>query len=474
MLLVGASNTKAQQWITESYSYDSIMNLEYGMAENFLGTSISLKMDLYLPICESATGTSKTPLAIFIHGGSFLAGDKGEASITNLAKSFAKRGYAAASINYRLGFVNDDGLNQCNFPNYPCFFAADTSEWYRAYFRAVQDAKGAIRFLINRNVEYQIDPSNIFIAGESAGSFIAMGTAFMDIASEKFAQAFALDGVSSPNANTLTCPHNVGQTLPNATILRPDLGTIDGNIEPTTIPFILKGVGNFYGGMISDLLSLNDVAKPKPALYQFHQPCDLIVPFNAGRVYAGQNWCFTNGYGCFAISNTAMVYGSKRISDWNIDNSYGYTIQNNFTTVPFPFEYIGLQPRNCYDQVINGNSCHAYDNFGNRKNELISFFAPLVSTVPICTPGLLGSEELNLIFEQLTVFPNPFTNQLTIKTEISASFVISDIFGRTVNRGELNIGQNVLNFESDLNEGVYFITISTNGETLVKKIIHKN
>jgi acetyl esterase/lipase len=125
-------------------------------------------MDLYLPICESASGDSKTPLAIFIHGGSFLAGDKGETTITDLAKSFAKRGYAAASINYRMGFVNDDALNQCNFPNYSCFFAADSAEWYRAYYRSVQDGKGALRFLVNHATEYQIDPNNIFVSGESA------------------------------------------------------------------------------------------------------------------------------------------------------------------------------------------------------------------------------------------------------------------------------------------------------------------
>ena len=70
-----SSQARAQQWIDETYEYDSIMNLEYGTAENFLGYPVALHMDLYLPICESASGDSKTPLAIFIHGGSFLAGD---------------------------------------------------------------------------------------------------------------------------------------------------------------------------------------------------------------------------------------------------------------------------------------------------------------------------------------------------------------------------------------------------------------
>ncbi len=473
MVLFDTTFSFAQQWITESYDYDSIIDLEYGQAENFLGATIPLKMDLYLPICESATGTSKTPLAIFIHGGSFIAGDKGETTITDLAKSFAKRGYATASVNYRMGFVNDFDLNQCNFPNYACFFAADTAEWYRAYFRAVQDVKGAIRFLINRNAEYQIDPQNIFISGESAGAFIAMGTTYLDVPSEKFAQAFELDGVLTPNFNTIDCPHNVNQIWPNATVLRPDLGSIDGSIEPTTIPFLIKGVGNFYGGMISDLLALNDNTKPKASLYQFHQPCDLIVPFETGRVYAGQSWCFTNGYGCYGISNSAMVYGSKRISDWNTDNSYGYSIQDNFTTIPFPYEYIGLQPRNCFDQVINGNGCHAYDNFTNRKNQLISFFAPLVSTNPICTPGLLGSEELNKFQSQFNIFPNPFSNQLTIESETSATYVVTDLFGREVSEGVIVTGKNVITIANQFGKGIYFLTLKSNGNSFVQKIIRE-
>jgi hypothetical protein len=355
--------------------------------------------------------------------------------------------------------------------------AADSAEWYRAYYRSVQDGKGALRFLVNHATEYQIDPNNIFVSGESAGAFIAMGVGFLDVASEKFTQAYELNSVLTPNFNTLSCPHNLNQTFPNATILRPDLGSIDGDIEPTTVPFTIKAVGNFYGGMISDLLALNDVSKPKPQLYQFHQPCDLIVPFETGRVYAGQNWCFTNGYGCSAIANSAMVYGSKRISDWNTNNAYGYAIQDNFTTIPFPYEYIGFQPKNCYDQVVNGNGCHAYDNYGNRKNQLISFFAPIVSTTPICTPGLIGSEELSNLMEQFTAYPNPFTQQLTIESPVAASYSLTDLFGRTIQQGKIVKGTNTLHFEeasnTNFSDGVYFLRIATENEQAVQRVVRK-
>lgn len=463
----------SQQWIDESYEYDSIMDLEYGSAANFLGLNIPLKMDLYLPICESTNGNSKTPVAVFIHGGSFLAGDKSEPIITDLAKSFAKRGYATASINYRMGFVNDEALNQCNFPNYACFFAADTAEWYRAYYRAVQDAKGAIRFLVNNSEEYQIDPQNIFVAGESAGAFIAMGAAFLDVPSEKFAQCNALTDLTLPNSNTLTCPHNSGQNFPGGTIPRPDLGDIHGSIEPTSIDFTIKAVGNFYGGMFSDLLASHDPAKTKPALFQFHQPCDLIVPFESGRIYNGLNWCFTNGYGCNAVSNTAIVHGSKKISEWNTDNTYGYSIQDQFTAVPFPYEYIGFQPKNCFDQVVNGNGCHGYDNYGNRKNQLISFFSSRVTTDPICEPGINETNDLSSPFAGLKIFPNPFNQQLTIESPLNADYVISDLLGRELVKGGIQKGQNTILFDakSNFSSGIYILTISSNRKSLAERII---
>ncbi len=479
LLFFSTMNLSAQQWISEEYHYDSIMNLEYGTAENFLGTPVTLHMDLYLPLCESTVGDPKTPLVVFIHGGSFLSGDKGESSITDLAKSFAKRGYASASINYRLGFINDDGLNQCNFPNYPCFVAADTAEWYRAYYRAIQDAKGAVRFLVNHHEEYRIDPLNIFIAGESAGSFIAMSTALLDVGSEKFSQCYALSGVTLPNSNTASCPHNLNQTFPGGIIPRPDLGSIEGTIEPTTIPFHIKGVGNFFGGMFSNLLETSDAGQPKPAIYQYHQPCDLIVPFETGKVYSGMNWCFTNGYGCSAIGNVPLIYGSKQISNWNSINSHGYSIQDNFTAIPFPYEYIGFQPKNCFDQVINGNGCHQYDNYSNRKNQLISFFAPLVTTSPVCEPVLSNLDLLSEQSGQFEIYPNPFSNEVTISSSILTDFQLTDVFGRTIRYGQLSKGYNQLNIcssqlnEQQLDDGVYFLIILYKDTPIVKRLIRK-
>ena len=59
------------------------------------------KLDLYIP-----KGAGKLPLLIYIHGGAFMAGSKERGAPLD----YLKRGYAVASINYR--------LSQCRFQQY--------------------------------------------------------------------------------------------------------------------------------------------------------------------------------------------------------------------------------------------------------------------------------------------------------------------------------------------------------------------
>ncbi|MEO6190430.1 MAG: alpha/beta hydrolase, partial [Saprospiraceae bacterium] len=300
-----------QQWIDRTYNYDSTYNVVYGSSINFNGVLESHKMDIFTPLCDDDQHISTRPLLLWIHGGAFLAGDKNDPSIINMCKQFARRGYVTASIDYRLGFIADDQPWDCTYPNYKCVFAADTSEWYRALFRSIQDGKGALRYLMNRNQQFRIDTNNVFVAGESAGAFVALGIGLLDTVIEKFAQAYALTEVARPNSNTFSCVYNAGLTFNNAFISRPDLGNIEGNIEPSNIRFKIKGIGNFYGGLASDFLKYSKSGLMKPAIYSFHQPCDLVVPIDSGRIFSGLSWCMTNGYNCFAIANTAKVYGSR-------------------------------------------------------------------------------------------------------------------------------------------------------------------
>lgn len=443
----------AQQWVDEQYSYDSVFNITYGNALNFNGTPTDLLMDVYIPQCANVGEESKWPLLLFIHGGAFLAGDKDDVSIHQLCKSFAKRGYVTASISYRLGFVSDESAWSCNYPNYNCIFATDTTEWYRSYYRGVQDAKGALRYLINRYDQFTIDTNNLFVAGESAGAFLALGVGLMDDPLERPAATYALSNANAPNANTFNCEYSENETF-GSTISRPDLGGIEGTIEPTTIDYTIKGIGNFYGGMLTDLLQNYNSSKPKPVIYSFHQPCDMIVPIDSREVFWGLDWCMTNGYNCYAIANTPIVHGSRTIRDWNINNSYGYTMQTELTSTPFPYNFL-FGTGSCADQV--NNSCHSYDNKTQRSLELANFFASEVSSNQICE--VIGLQEMNSFLE---IYPNPAKSELHFKTTLSqaAAYQIVDLSGQAVLKGKIDFtSENSLLIEH-IKSGIYQLVLT--------------
>lgn len=462
----------AQLWIDKNYVYDSVLNITYGTATDFSGDIDTLKMDIYSPVCPQSQTNARSPLVVIIHGGAFLDGDKSEASIKTLCREFAQRGYVAASINYRLGFIADDHAWSCNYPNYSCVFAVDSAEWYRAYFRAVQDGKGALRYLINRHDLFHIDTGNVFIVGESAGAMLSLGLALMDTAIEKPQEAFAISDVSIPNSNTLSCPYNQGKTFTGSSISRPDLGSYEGNIEPSTIQFTIKGIGNMFGAMMGDLLKYHKGNTPKPAIFSYHQPCDLVVPIDSGAIFQGLSWCMTNGYNCYGIAHTPKIYGSRAISNWNNSGNYGYTIHDEFTNTEFPYNFL-FGPGSCADQV--NNPCHAYDNQNLRMNNLISFFAPLVSSSGICdTTTSIGNEKGIM---EMELYPNPATGILQVNLNISGTYelTIYSVFGEKVFKEKIATMKNSSVYKLDLqnlNPGIYFLNIkSTEGNKVTRKFL---
>ncbi len=472
-LLLYLNSSMAQQWISKKYAYDSLLNVTYGTAINFNGGMDTLEMDIYTPQCDDSARVSGRPLLVWIHGGAFLAGDKSESSITNLCKQFAERGYVTASINYRLGFIADDVTWLCNFPNYSCAFAADSAEWYRAYYRSIQDGKGALRYLVNRHSAFRIDTGNVFVAGESAGAFIALGIGLLDTIIERLPQTYAITDAAKPNANALSCQYNLGKTFSDSTISRPDLGGIEGDIEPTTINYTIKAIGNMYGGMLSNLLKSHAVNKPLPSIYSFHQPCDMVVPIDSGVVYAGLSWCMTNGYNCSSIANTSKVYGSRAFSQWNTGNNYGYNIHDEFTTTNFPYSFL-LGTGSCADQI--NNPCHAYDNFILRENNLASFFAPIITTTPVCDTSFYAAvmESTGNADREIKVYPNPTGALLNIECEnfYGSSIKLFNAYGQECIRFvSIKNKITVMNL-NDYPRGIYFLLIqNSNGPSVTRKII---
>ncbi len=106
-----------------------------------------LSLDLYRPF----QANEAYPLVIVIHGGSWKSGTRKE--FTPLNEYLAARGYAVASIDYRLA------------PN-------------TAFPGQRQDVNAAIHFLTEHAKDLGVDPSRIVLLGRSAGGQIALWSAY--------------------------------------------------------------------------------------------------------------------------------------------------------------------------------------------------------------------------------------------------------------------------------------------------------
>lgn len=116
---------------------------------------LTLKMDIWVP--PNATPTQRQPLIITIHGGGFTAGSKTDDAAA-FPISYARSGYVAAAINYRLTEEPD----------------LSPERRLAAQQMALEDLQNAIRYLRVYAGTYFIDPTRIATVGSSAGGALSL------------------------------------------------------------------------------------------------------------------------------------------------------------------------------------------------------------------------------------------------------------------------------------------------------------
>lgn len=127
-----------------------ILDLSYG-------SNASQKMDVYLP----TNRTADTKLIIFIHGGSFIEGDKSD--FTAIVKELVREDFAVVNLNYRL--VDKTGLY--NSPSLHLESAVKIKD-------QVSDVSLAVDYVLAHVKEWHVSESKMAIAGHSAGATLAL------------------------------------------------------------------------------------------------------------------------------------------------------------------------------------------------------------------------------------------------------------------------------------------------------------
>lgn len=156
------STTTVLRYVTPIFDdIEVTSDIAYGAAPGVDAKPESLTLDVYQPRRDRARDR---PLVLFAHGGGFSGGDKSVGPSSELAPMFARLGYVAVSINYRLLAVG--GCSGAGGGSASCQAAA---------VAGIHDGQAAVRFMRAHAMDYGVDPDRIAIGGESAGAIIAMG-----------------------------------------------------------------------------------------------------------------------------------------------------------------------------------------------------------------------------------------------------------------------------------------------------------
>jgi len=250
-------------------------DIKFGNNTNSKGESQDLLLDIYTPPAEDTV--QLRPLIFFVHGGSYIGGDKDDHTIKMMATEMAKRGYVGVSVQYRLQQSDVEGLD-------PILAFADKNNWYKSIGRGVQDVKAAIRFIkqgvaTEGNI-YQVDTNNIILYGSSAGAITILHTAYMtdlnqatDAMKNAITQIGGLEGESG----------NPGYASTNT----------------------VRALVSCSGALADDQWVAN---RKDLSLLAFHHNNDPSVPFRAGCFYTA--FCHLGRFhGSYRLANKAEELG---------------------------------------------------------------------------------------------------------------------------------------------------------------------
>jgi dienelactone hydrolase len=461
VLVICFSHSGAQLPYTQSnYTYDSLLNVVYGVATDYAGNTDTLTLDLYKP---KGDNNCLRPIMVLVHGGDWIGGSKEDGDLVYMSREFARKGWVVANINYRLGTHKATSYQMyalCNNTiSQPCSYICDSSEIYRANFRAMQDAKGVIRFMKSRNGIDSSDINNVFIAGESAGGFVSLAAAFTDSTNEKPADCFSIAAAPNPDASLI--PYGCIPALNS--LLRPDLGDIEGDLHLGFYNSKVKGVGNFYGGVLD--LNLLHQYSDTPVVYLFHQGSDIIVHYNYGPLLGRISWeCYAQTNLCQSYYFYPGGYGSEGIRQYFV--SLGSASPVYQAEIVSNYSYLN----NC---LSNG---HSIDNIQLRMQNMTDFFADKISASGNNPAGNCLSFGIENMLDNsaFTIYPNPSEDVIILhSTEniLDEQIKIFDAVGHCVFEDSFSGHIKNLNVKG-LSDGVYFINVN-GGNTVNLRFIKR-
>ncbi|MBI3136274.1 MAG: carboxylesterase family protein [Bacteroidetes bacterium] len=154
----GDNRFTEQEYFTDA-QLDSMKFVVYRTATNWNNVDEDLQFNVYFPK-NSIDPLPMRPFILLIHGGGFTSGSK--IDLNDDCIEFAKRGFVAATIDYRLGHT---GMCDSTYDN--------------AVYRALQDANAAFEYVADNAALLKIDTSWMFVGGGSAGAGTSLALVYL-------------------------------------------------------------------------------------------------------------------------------------------------------------------------------------------------------------------------------------------------------------------------------------------------------
>ena len=225
------------------------------------GPDIRNKVDVYLPQERG----SETETVVLIHGGAWVAGDKGGAELKDVRNMLLEEGYAVASMNYR----------------YAC----------GDYHKQMEDVDNALAYLTSSAVEWNIGSERFGLVGMSAGGHLALlyGHAFnQDSVVKTVVSIVGPTDLTNPQFHSYANNYGIMWTLEElvgTTFAEDSAAFAEASplFRSTNCPSLF-----IYGG-IDDLVPKEQGIARYDTLQNNGVPSDTLIPANGSHNVYGPN-----------------------------------------------------------------------------------------------------------------------------------------------------------------------------------------
>ncbi len=471
-----------------------------------------LKMDIYEPD-QSQDYETERVVMVYLHTGNFLpppfngqpTGRRQDWTGVELCKQWAKRGYVAVSMDYRLGW-NPISTSP----------AVRRGTLLNAVYRAIHDVKQGVRFLrddADGSNTYGIDKGNVILYGQGSGGYVALAYATLDKYSEMEIPKFIAPGTTPPASyidtiivgnlegmggfmNLYTNPTNQTtdiQMCINAGGALADSSWLEAGDAPmVTLHTVRDQFAPFENGVVI-------VTTTGEQVVEVQGPNIFIKKANAlGNNDAFKNNTFTDPY----TTRAKAVYGNT-YSYWHpvqttikvepalegcfpvvlpLVTSAMAPLQNQASpwewwdpNSPFATAVIAVVGGNPFTAGMNGMLSNP--NMSEAKGKtyvdtIQGYIHPRIAMVLKANGVNIGVEE-NEISSQFTIYPNPAAAEFRISSGLvgnATTVEIMNINGQTV-KSLSNVDFNGTIDISGISEGVYMVVITTDKGTAVKRLM---